>query len=75
MKVTELNNYAIGVADLGNAFRSSASNLALANTDIEQSIGLITASFEILQDSGRVGRFNIPWLTINPLNCWNILRA
>ena len=76
MKVTELNNYAIGVGDIAEALRSSSANLAMTNTTLEQSVGLVTASYEVLQDSGRVGRFNNnPWLTINPLNCWDILRA
>ena len=75
VKVTELNNYAIGVGDITEALRSSSANLAMTNTSLEQSVGLITASYEVLQDSGRVGRFNNPWLTINPLNCWDILRA
>ena len=69
------NNYAIGVGDIAEALRSSSANLAMTNTSLEQSVGLITASYEVLQDSGRVGRFNNPWLTINPLNCWDILRA
>ena len=69
------NNYAIGVGDIAEALRSSSANLAMTNTTLEQSVGLITASYEVLQDSGRVGRFNNPWLTINPLNCWDILRA
>ena len=55
MKVTELNNYAIGVGDIAEALRSSSANLAMTNTTLEQSVGLITASYEVLQDSGRVG--------------------
>ena len=55
MKVTELNNYAIGVGDITEALRSSSANLAMTNTSLEQSVGLITASYEVLQDSGRVG--------------------
>ena len=55
MKVTELNNYAIGVGDIAEALRSSSANLAMTNTSLEQSVGLITASYEVLQDSGRVG--------------------
>lgn len=55
MKVTELNKYAIGVGDIAEALRSSSANLAMTNTSLEQSVGLITASYEVLQDSGRVG--------------------
>ena len=55
VKVTELNNYAIGVGDIAEALRSSSANLAMTNTSLEQSVGLITASYEVLQDSGRVG--------------------
>lgn len=49
------NNYAIGVGDIAEALRSSSANLAMTNTSLEQSVGLITASYEVLQDSGRVG--------------------
>ena len=55
MKVTELNNYAIGVGNITEALRSSSANLAMTNTSLEKSVGLITASYEVLQDSGRVG--------------------
>ncbi|WP_291625991.1 phage tail tape measure protein [Clostridium sp.] len=50
-----MNNYAIGVGDITEALRSSSANLAMTNTSLEQSVGLITASYEVLQDSGRVG--------------------
>ena len=37
------------------ALKSSASNLALANTDIQKSMALIVGAYEIIQDDGRVG--------------------
>lgn len=49
------NNMAVNAGDIGEAFKSSASNLHLANTSLEESIGLITGGTEVLQDASRVG--------------------
>ena len=49
------NTYAISAGNIGNAFKSSASNLAMTGTTIEEASALITASYEVLQDDTRVG--------------------
>lgn len=45
------NNMAVNAGDIGEAFKSSASNLHLANTSLEEGIGLITGATEVLQDA------------------------
>ena len=55
-KLNEVGNkYAIGSAQLGDALQRSASALAAAGNDIDQSIGLITSAYEIIQNSEIVG--------------------
>jgi TP901 family phage tail tape measure protein len=49
------NNMAISAGDIGEAFKSSASNLHLANTSLEEGIGLISGATEVLQDASRSG--------------------
>ena len=49
------NKFAISAGNIGVALKSSASNLALANTDIQKSMALIVGAYEIIQDDGRVG--------------------
>ena len=49
------NKYAISAGNIAEAFKSSAANLNLSNTSLEQSAALITSSYEILQNDTRVG--------------------
>ena len=49
------NNFAISSAGVGDALRRSASALAAANNDIDQSIALITAANQVVQDPDSVG--------------------
>ena len=53
------NKFAISAGNIGVALKSSASNLALANTDIQKSMALIVGAYEIIQDDGRVGYFTM----------------
>ena len=60
-KLNEVGNkYAIGSAQLGDALQRSASALAAAGNDIDQSIGLITSAYEIIQNSEIVGKHMCP---------------
>jgi len=49
------NKYAIGSNDLGQALQRSASALASANNTYEESLGLITSAYEIVQNAEVVG--------------------
>ena len=49
------NNYALSATDIGDAMQRSASVLAASNTSFNESIALITAADEILQDPEKVG--------------------
>ncbi len=49
------NNYAIGSAGIGEALKRSASSLATANNDLDQSIALVTAANEVIQNPEKVG--------------------
>ena len=50
------NNYAISSAGIGEALKRSAAAFNAANTDLNQSIALITAGNEIVQSPEKVGR-------------------
>ena len=49
------NNYALSASDIGDAMQRSASVLAASNTSFDESIALITAGNEILQDPEKTG--------------------
>lgn len=49
------NNFAISSGGVGEAMKRSASALAAANNDIDESIGLITAMNTVVQDPEKVG--------------------
>ena len=49
------NRYAIGSSALGEALKRSASALATANNSFEESIGLVTSAYEIVQNAEVVG--------------------
>ena len=50
------NNYAINSAGIGEALKRSAAAFNAANTDLNQSIALITAGNEIVQSPEKVGK-------------------
>jgi predicted nucleic acid-binding Zn-ribbon protein len=54
------NKYSVGSTGLGESLRRSASALASANNTFEESLGLITAMNEILQDDEEAGRQKCP---------------
>lgn len=56
------NNFAISSAGIGEALQRSAAAFNAANTDLSQSIALITASNEIVQDPDAVGSM---WATVS----------
>lgn len=49
------NNYALSATDIGDAMQRSASVLAASNTSFDESIALITAGNEIIQDPEKMG--------------------
>ncbi len=49
------NNFAIGSDGIGEALQRSASSMMAAGNTMEQTIGLITAANEVVQDPDRVG--------------------
>ena len=55
VKVTVLNKYALSATDIGEAMKRSASALETGNNTFEESIGLITAMNEIVQNSENTG--------------------
>lgn len=55
VKVTVLNQFALSATDIGEAMKRSASALETGNNSFEQSIGLITAMNEIVQNSENTG--------------------
>jgi len=50
-----MNEFATSAADIGEGLRNSASALALAGNDINQSMAMITGGAEIMQDAGEMG--------------------
>ena len=57
-----LNNYAINSDGIGEALKRSAAAFNAANTDLNQSIALITAGNEIVQSPEKVGTM---WQTVS----------
>ena len=57
------NNYAISSAGIGEALKRSAAAFNAANTDLNQSIALITAGNEIVQSPEKVGK-EMPTCTV-----------
>jgi TP901 family phage tail tape measure protein len=51
------NNYAINSDGIGEALKRSAAAFNAANTDLNQSIALITAGNEIVQSPEKVGKY------------------
>ena len=49
------NNFALTNADIMTALKNSSSAMAVANNSLEETIALITAGTEIVQDSSKVG--------------------
>lgn len=49
------NRMAVNAGDIGEAFKSSAASLHLANTSLEEGVALITGATEVLRDAGRAG--------------------
>lgn len=49
------NNFALSATDIGDAMQRSASVLAASNTSFDESIALITAGNEIIQDPEKMG--------------------
>ena len=56
------NNYAISSAGIGEALKRSAAAFNAANTDLNQSIALITAGNEIVQSPEKIGTM---WQTVS----------
>lgn len=56
------NNYAINSAGIGEALKRSAAAFNAANTDLNQSIALITAGNEIVQSPEKIGTM---WQTVS----------
>ena len=56
------NNYAISSAGIGEALKRSAAAFNAANTDLNQSIALVTAGNEIVQSPEKVGTM---WQTVS----------
>ena len=55
-KINEVsNNFAISSGGLGEALQRSASSLAVANSTLDESIGLITAANTVTQNPDKVG--------------------
>lgn len=50
-----MNNFALSATDIGDAMQRSASVLAASNTSFDESIALITAGNEIIQDPEKMG--------------------
>ena len=55
MKVTAKNNEAISSEGIGEALQRSAASFNAANTTLEQSVALVTATNSVLQDPDKVG--------------------
>lgn len=55
VKVTVLNKFALSATDIGEAMKRSASALETGNNSFEESIALITAMNEIVQNSENTG--------------------
>lgn len=49
------NNFAIGSDGIGEALQRSASSMYAAGNTMEQTIGLVTAANEVVQDPSRIG--------------------
>lgn len=56
------NNYAIDSAGIGEALKRSAASFNVANTDLSESIALITATNTVIQDPTSVGTM---WKTVS----------
>jgi len=56
------NNYAIDSAGIGEALKRSAASFNVANTDLSESIALITATNTVVQDPESVGTM---WKTVS----------
>lgn len=56
------NNYAISSDEIGEALQRSAASFEVANTDLSQSIALVTGTQTTLQDASRVGNM---WKTVS----------
>lgn len=63
------NAMSIGTNDLATGMEIGGAALATYNNNFEQSVALLTAGTEILQ-----GRSLTQWVTLNALNCGNILK-
>ena len=50
------NSFALTNDDIMTALETSSSSMAMANNSLEQTIALITAGNEIIQNPGKVGR-------------------
>lgn len=69
MKIVDMmnevgNKYAIGSAGIGEALLRSASSLASGGNSLEESIGMITAMNEIVQDPQVVGKIMPSYIAI-----------
>ena len=51
------NSFALTNDDIMTALETSSSSMAMANNSLEQTIALITAGNEIIQNPGKVGRY------------------
>lgn len=49
------NKFSIGSADIGEALQRSAAALSFGNNSLEESIGLITAGFDVVQNAEVIG--------------------
>lgn len=56
------NNEAISSAGIGQALKSSAASLNAANTSLEKSVALVTATNSVLQDTSKTGNM---WKTVS----------
>ena len=50
-----MNKFSLGSSDIGEALTRSAAALEFGGNTLEESIGLITAGYDIVQDSAIIG--------------------
>lgn len=55
-----LNRFAITSQGIGEALRLSASALSEGSNSLDESIGLITAANEVVNDPSSVGKISLP---------------
>ena len=51
-----MNNFALSNEDIMTALKNSSASMAAANNTFEETVALITAGQEIVQDASKVGK-------------------